>query len=601
MRYIALIFCLFTCQISYAQVNLLDSLLVDKKFDKVIPLIQGLINLDNDSTSYWHYRGKLHLERREFDKVFETLRKIDTLKLPADYKGWFYYILADSYRYSNQEEKAFPLKLRAQRLFREESNEIMENKVNYDLHYTLISQDFLDYDGESYLRAFFENAQKNNLPEQLLTAHLGLSFLQISPSNTDEARFHLDQANKYALQINTADAFFKIHNYKAVFHQNFTADYESATMHIDSMLYYANVLNSFNKIESTLKTKAYNATLQGDYNSAITQLLIADSLPISENVFNRKRGLYQYLALNYENLGELDKAYSYLKKMNQYKDSINITTQNTILTLLETEELGKKNLMLSTERTWFRNLLVTSFLILALSSVLAFFMIRNLKRKKLLAEKEKEIRAMDARIEERDKQRQRIASELHDNLGSIMVAIQLCFQNLKVRKDRFLLEEERLVSKARGLLDEAYQKIRNMAYYEDAASRRSEGLITSITDFVVKVSKGKDLLIDVHSHGMENALDAELENELGRITIELLMNAIKHAEASEISVDITKGKNELSIVVEDDGIGFDVDLLDKQKGLGLVGMEKQVERLNGQMTIDSRKGKGTTILIDIVL
>ncbi|MEM1338421.1 MAG: ATP-binding protein [Bacteroidota bacterium] len=579
----------------------MDSLLKNKAHHKFDSLMQKMDNLDNDSTIYWYYRGKSYLQKRELGKAVHTFDNVDTTKLSNNYKGWFLYELGNTYRYANQEEKAFSLKLQAQDYFDKAGNQKMTNAVNYDLHYTLVSQDFLEYDGESYLNDFFENAKRNNDIEQLLSAHLSLALLKISPEFLDEASYNLNLADKYAKLLGTPDASFKVNNYRAVYHQNFTSDLEKAAIHADSMLYYARILQVPNKIESSLKTIAYNHTLQGNYDLAITKLMEADKLPINENIYNRKRGLYQYLSLNYEYLKQIDSAFEYSKKMNKYKDSVNINSQNTILSLLQTTELQKQNFKLTSERDRSRyiNFITIAGLIMVL--ILAIMVSMNLHKKRLLAERERELMEMDARNEEKDKQRQRIAGELHDDLGSLMVAIQHCFQNLKERKDRFLQEEEKLVSRAKILLDEAYQKIRNIAQIEDAASNNSEGLITSIENFADKISKNENLSVEVNHYGLDDSLDEIKQSDLRRFTIELIANAVKHAMAKEISVDITQRKRSINIIVEDNGKGFDIYVLDQNQGLGLRTIKRKIEKMGGEFTLESIEGKGTTIILEIPL
>jgi hypothetical protein len=592
---------LFLSNKTFTQVALLDSLLDNKNYTIFKRELTQLHIPDKDSSLHWYYQGKLQLKQRNIAKAFIALKKVDSTQLPQAYKAWYYYVLGDTYRYNNQEEKAYALKLKAQKLFSTNGNIKMANAVNYDLHYTLVAQDFLEYDGKSYLKTFFENANQNDNADQLLTAHLGLSFLGISPKNTKNARFHLKKASRYANIIGTPDALYKLHNYKAVFHQSYTDDLKQTGVHIDSMLYYANILDSPDRMESSLKTKAYTYTLQGDYNEAITHLLKAEALPIKENIYNRKRGLYQYLSLNYENLNKIDSAYFYYKRMVSYRDSINITEQNTILTLLETTELSQKNLVLDAERIKHKN---RSYLSISISSAIVIIgvtLILYYRNKKQLAEKEKELRAIDARNEEKDFQRQRIAGELHDNLGGLIIAIQQSFDNIKASKDRFQQEEENLISKTRKLLDEAYQKVRNMAHLEDSASRNSGYWVDIIKDFAAIINEGNQLSVEVQSHGTSNIINMSVENDLRRMTTELITNAIKHSKASEVSVDITADENSTTIIVEDNGVGLDIIQIKKQKGLGLYSMERKVEELKGKLSIDSNPNKGSTFIIEIPL
>lgn len=597
MKYITLIFLFLIIELSYAQISQLDSLLDRKEYSIFQKEFLQYTTLDRDSSKYWYYRGKLHMYKREFNEAFYALRKVDTLQLPKSYQGWYFYILGESYRYNNQEEKAFPLKLKAQKLFKEDGNIVMDNQINYDVYYTIVSQDFLGYDGELYLKTFFKNAEKENLLDQLLRAHLDLIFL--STTESEKRIFHLQEATKYAKKIGTSKAFYTLYNYKTVYYQRYTTNYKLAEIHADSALYYAKQLQSPERIDSSLKNKANAYNIQGNYRKAIEELLKADSLPIRDNVYNRKRHLYEYLSLNYENLGEIDSAFVYMKKMTAYKDSINIASQNKILTLLETVALEQKNLKLDTQRQRNEMYAYVGFIGLFITLIVGGIGVMYYRKKKLLAEKEKELETIDARNEEKDKQRQRIAGELHDNLGSLIVAIQQCFENLKVRKDRFLQEEETLMTKARELLDQAYQKIRNMAHLEDAASKNSGYWVDRICDYADNVSESSNLTVDVQSHGDTSFEDPEIENDLRSIVNELITNTIKHANATEVSIDITRRENLLSIMVEDNGIGFDSAILENNKGMGIYRIKKKIESLGGKFHIDTAPKRGTTLIIDI--
>ncbi|WP_430412134.1 tetratricopeptide repeat-containing sensor histidine kinase [Kordia sp.] len=590
IKYLLVFFCLIIFKSSKAQEKEFDHLLKNRNYKLFSNSIESLIS--SDSSKYFFYKSKFFLKERNIKEALKALEKVDTLKLSENYKAWYLYVLGDCYRYNNQEEKSFSCKLKAQKLFRNIGNVVMENKINHDLHYTLVSQDFLEYDGNSYLKTFYENARENNLTEQLLTAHLGLSLLNYSELKNEQASFHLDEAKKFAKKINTNEAYYRLYNYSAVINQSYTTDYENAIKFSDSMIHYAKLLNSSNKIESSLKTLAYTYTLQGDYEKAILQLLRADSLSITENVFNRKRKLYEYLALNYESVGRIDSAYSYHKKMVKYKDSINIESQNKILAFLGTSELEQQNLILDKERLHNQNLAYLGLIGFLSLLIVVAIVLMYYRKKKLIAE-------INARNEEKDKQRQRIAGELHDNLGSLIVAIKQCFENLKMSKDRFLQEENNLMSKARELLEEAYQKIRNMARIENAASDPSEYWIDAVRNFAFNVTESNDLNIEINTYGLEDFINTTLEDDLRRMVIELITNIIKHANAKEVSIEIMHRNNLLNIIVEDDGEGFEITITKEKKGMGLYGIEKKVNELNGKLTIDSKINKGTTIIIDI--
>ncbi|WP_272973980.1 sensor histidine kinase, partial [Croceibacter atlanticus] len=108
------------------------------------------------------------------------------------------------------------------------------------------------------------------------------------------------------------------------------------------------------------------------------------------------------------------------------------------------------------------------------------------------------------------------------------------------------------------------------------------------------------LQVEVNHYGLEDRLDNNLEISIFRIIQELVTNIIKHANASEASITLTQHDDDLNIIVEDNGKGFNLSAIDKQ-GLGLSSIEKRVNFLHGDINIDSTVGKGTTIIIDIPL
>jgi signal transduction histidine kinase len=596
LRVVLFLLSFLSAKLMCAQVQELDSLLKKKQY---AAFNDRLDELNLNPHQQYYYQGKSYLQKRQMAKSIEVLKKIDTTQLTNQYKAWFYYVLGDSYGYRNSEEKEFELKLKAQELFKENKNDVMSNQVNYDLHYLLDSQKFLDYDGESYLKIFFENAKKKNIPEQLLTAHLALSLFNLSSSDDERRLFHLDEATQYAKQIGTPEAFYKLHNYKTVIFQN-TGEYQKARVHADSLLYYAKLSNSPDRMDSSLKNSAAVYRLQGDFSQAVQELLKAEQLPITENRYNRKSHLYEYLSLNYKSLGEIDAAFASIEKMIHYSDSVHVDQQNAVITALETEELSHKNFILEEEKSRQQMYLYVSsaglLLLLGFSIAIVFVY----RKQKIIAEKEKELEAINARYEEKDKQRQRIAGELHDEFGSALVSIRNCLESLGIVKSHFMKEEEILMVKARDLLDKAYQKVRNIAHVEEAASRQAYWL-DAIKDFAANVTEMKPLAIEINTYGLEDFDNYKLENDLRRIVIELITNILKHANATEVSIEIVKRNKLLSIIVEDNGDGFDIDNLEKTNGIGLMNINRKIEELKGEFKVDSQENRGTTIIIEIPL
>jgi signal transduction histidine kinase len=201
-------------------------------------------------------------------------------------------------------------------------------------------------------------------------------------------------------------------------------------------------------------------------------------------------------------------------------------------------------------------------------------------------------------IEGQEKERKRIAEDLHDDLGSVLTTLKLHFENFKVNKTKKKFSEEELIDKTEDLLDEAYTKVRSIAHAKNSGVIANQGLLLAIENMAEKVSSSKKLAIDVIDHGLENRLENSLELAIFRIVQELITNIIKHAEAKQATIHLTNHESTLNIMVEDDGKGFDVNNISK-KGMGIHSIDKRIEHLDGTMTIESEINKGTTIILDI--
>ncbi|MFD2587870.1 sensor histidine kinase [Croceitalea marina] len=314
----------------------------------------------------------------------------------------------------------------------------------------------------------------------------------------------------------------------------------------------------------------------------------------------------------YFNLGVMDSALYYLQKKSVLQDSLNLILRakdvKDIQTKYETAEKEKQILEEQQKVRANRNWLIAACLALLFGTGIAVLFQKNTTKKRLLAEqeallkqervdnllKEQELVSIDAMIAGQEKERQRVANELHDDLGSLMATIKLHFDNSKVSK------KDPALQNAQKLLEEAYQKVRSMAHSKNSGVMSDQGLLPAIKKMAQVITETNALEVVVEDFGMGDRLENSLELNLFRMVQELVANTIKHAEASKVSIQLTQHKDTLNIIIEDNGKGFDRTKIDTSKtGMGLTTIEKRVEHLEGNFTVDSVLGKGTSILIDI--
>ncbi len=326
------------------------------------------------------------------------------------------------------------------------------------------------------------------------------------------------------------------------------------------------------------------------------------------NIFyNERLGSWIYDAQK-----QYDSAYFYLNKSNLTEallEGRNQRFQSSILAIEnQTEKLKLDKLELDNRRKTNQNYLIIALSVLVLGTLTAIFLQKNTTKKRQLAEqeallkqervdnllKEQELVSIDAMIEGQEKERQRVANELHDDLGSLMATIKLHFDNSKMSK------KDPSLQNAEKLLEEAYQKVRGMAHSKNSGVMSSQGLLPAIKKMVQVITETNALEVSVEDFGMGERLENSLELSLFRMVQELVANVIKHADASTVSIQLTQHEDNLNIIIEDNGKGFDRSKIDTGKtGMGLTTIEKRVEHLEGNFTVDSVQGKGTSILIDI--
>lgn len=318
----------------------------------------------------------------------------------------------------------------------------------------------------------------------------------------------------------------------------------------------------------------------------------------------------RHTAFLYEEFERFDSAYFLLKKAYAQDFQLdfrrNTLEVNRLSVELETQEKQNSNLRLTQERAW----LITGISVLGLLIVVGYLFNRNLlaKSKMRLQQnelesvilqqklKEQEIIGIDQMIDAQEKERQRIANELHDNLGSQLASIKFHFQSLQQSSSSG--DHAELFQKTDELLEEAYQKVRTLAHARNVGVNSKDGLMPAVKTFASKVSAVNKLQVDVEEHGMDTRLENSLEILLFRTIQELVTNVIKHAKATELTIHLTRHNDSINLMVEDNGVGFDISKIKPADTMGLYSIQKRIENLGGSVVIDSIAGKGTTIIID---
>jgi len=211
--------------------------------------------------------------------------------------------------------------------------------------------------------------------------------------------------------------------------------------------------------------------------------------------------------------------------------------------------------------------------------------------------KDMERKLLDTIISTEEKEREKFASDLHDELGPFLSGIKLYINELA---DDEILPEQRkeLTDYLKEMVDEAVQKTRNISNQLMPNILLDYGLIKAVQSFCNKIDHVQQLNIQLKTNLNEERFPQTLEVVFYRIIIELINNTLKHANASSIGIKITQENNFLKFVYTDNGIGFDlIESYESRKGLGLTSLLNRLKSIKGQYDFISKPNKGIKFTI----
>jgi PAS domain S-box-containing protein len=200
-----------------------------------------------------------------------------------------------------------------------------------------------------------------------------------------------------------------------------------------------------------------------------------------------------------------------------------------------------------------------------------------------------------------EEERRRIARDLHDHLGQQMTSMRLQLQSILEACD-----DDDLCDKVKDVQRQAEQFDRGvdfLAWELRPAALDDLGLRVTLANFVKEWSRYTGIIAEFHTNGLgRNRLPFEIETNLYRIGQEALNNILKHAKAKNVSVLMEKRGNTISLIIEDDGVGFNpTSTAVRKRGIGLASMRERAAIIGGGLDIESAPRKGTTIFVKIPL
>lgn len=317
---------------------------------------------------------------------------------------------------------------------------------------------------------------------------------------------------------------------------------------------------------------------------------------------------YKQLASTYQLLGKDKEALGMLEHSMRIKDSlINTASENRIAELQAYYETEKQKQTIALQQTAISRknyIIIATSLALLLLLVTGYSVYRLYRRRQKAALQrtllEQQELAMKAVMEAEEKERQRIARDLHDGIGQMMSAAKMNLSALESQLNIPEASQQASLTTVMNLVDDSCRELRHVSHNMMPHVLIKNNLALALGDFTGKLDK-KDLTINLYTEGLEQRLDPATETVFYRVVQECVNNVLKHAHATRLDLSVIRDHESLSATIEDNGRGFDPGDPKTAGGIGLSNIRSRIAYLKGTVDIDSSPGRGTLIAIHIPL
>lgn len=369
-----------------------------------------------------------------------------------------------------------------------------------------------------------------------------------------------------------------------------------------------------------------STALELGYNEEARKYAI-QNLVLTENRNTKSAKIDALVNLSkyYNKSGNKNKAYELIQEAMKLKDSLvlenNIKQVNAIGAIYEYGKQQKEIASLQNEKqiqiaavkqkSTLNRIFIACIIFLLLIGYLSFMNIRkgqqlskqqqNIQQNKIAElEKDQQYLAIDAMLKGQEEERSRIAKDLHDGLGSLLYGTKLSFMNLR---ETVKLSQENgvLLDKSISMLDNTIGDFRKVAQNLMPEALVKFGLYEALKDFCDSIQYSSGVKVIYQQFGERRKLSNTAEVFIYRIIQELVNNAVKHADAGEIIVQVMMANNKTGITVEDNGKGFNKAELIITKGAGMANIKYRVQYFNGTSDIVSSPGNGTSVNIELMV
>lgn len=340
-------------------------------------------------------------------------------------------------------------------------------------------------------------------------------------------------------------------------------------------------------------------------NEAESYFLEALEVATEVNYADFKQYVLGQLSAVKESQSNFSEALTYFKRQQAIQDSLFNERKAQQVAELETKyqtEKKEREIESKTQQIERNNILLASsggLIILLITIGLQGRSRLKWKNRQLQEEQTRLIREaeINAVISSQEKERNRFARDLHDGFGQLISTLNMNLNSLSKTDDK--TERQSVFENSSGVLDEMYKELKNICFDLMPQTLIKHGLEAALNEFASRVNSADQKQIEVNVFGLEERLSDVQEISLYRISQEWTNNVLKYSDAERITIQLTMDEDEITLMIEDDGTGFDKTLLVEGKGNGWKNLNSRTNLIKGTLDLETvENAKGNSLILN---
>ena len=248
-------------------------------------------------------------------------------------------------------------------------------------------------------------------------------------------------------------------------------------------------------------------------------------------------------------------------------------------------------------------IIILALLIIVLLLIITGFLYKNrLDRRQMMLIQQKELEfkeiQLNAVIESQELERKRFSQDIHDGFGQLISVLKLNVQSIDQENDRD--KRHAMFDQSVGVLNEMYGELKSICFNLMPQTLLNFGLVPTLKEFAERINRSGQVMVEVLSFDMDDRLSELQEISIYRIVQEWINNILKYGDANSVTVQLTKDESELTLLIEDNGMGWNTDILSNGSGNGWKNIRSRANLIKAELELDSQTGnRGTTLILNI--